>query len=181
MFHEGGQLLAWRGLAEPTMKLHSLLHDATRLAAAGPAARRFALRAWLGAPVVRASLAVAGLQRTLRWVEAVPAPASRGAGVVGVEEGEALVRAVFRRHFVGGECLPQSLVQYLLHRRDGLPVRFVMGVQRDRGAIDAHAWVEAAEPRGVYAPIFASGPVSMGPQAAPNPGPPSAGLEARAA
>lgn len=140
------------------MKLHSLLHAARRLRAARPEARRFALRAWLGAPVVRASLSVAGLARTLRWVEAVPAPAVRRPGAVGIDEGEALVRAVFRRHFVGGECLPQSLVQYLLHRRDGLPVRFVVGVQR-RGArrvLDAHAWVEGprAAPNAEFTPIF---------------------------
>lgn len=147
-----------RPVADPSMKSPSLLHAVKRLADAGPEARRFALRAWLGAPVVRASLSVAGLARTLRWVEAV-APRAQRPGAVGVEEGEALVRAVFRRHFVGGACLPQSLVQYLLHRRDGLPVRFVVGVQRvERGAVDAHAWVEDHEPRaGEFAAILATG------------------------
>src|SRR5579885_410720 len=97
-----------------------LLQAARRFVAGPSETRRFALRAWLGAPVVRASLALAGLQATLRWVEAIPA--GRGARRrVGVGEGERLIRGVFRHHFVGGECLPQSVLQYLLHRRDGLP------------------------------------------------------------
>jgi len=69
---------------------------------------------------------------------------------VGVEEGRALVRGAFRAHVVGGECLDQSLVQYLLHRRDGLAVRLVVGVKRPDGGpgIEAHAWVEATGPDG---------------------------------
>jgi len=118
------------------------------------------LQAWLGAPLLRASLAFAGLEATLRWVESLPAARGREAARrVGVEEGERLIRGVFRRHFVGGECLPQSLLQYLLHRRDGLPVRFVVGVRRagDGDAIAAHAWVEDGAPRaGAVAPTFAS-------------------------
>lgn len=140
------------------------LQAARRFAAQAPEARRFALRAWLGAPVVRASLALAGLQATLRWIKAVPAlrPARRR---VGVAEGEQLVRGVFRHHFVGGECLPQSVLQYLLHRRDGLPVRLVLGVRREGGlagagpssGLAAHAWVEDGHGRGdraSCAPLF---------------------------
>jgi hypothetical protein len=87
---------------------------------------------------------------------------------VGVAEGEQLIRGVFRHHFVGGECLPQSVLQYLLHRRDGLPVRLVVGVRREGGSADgnpgstlaAHAWVEdghGGAERASFAPLFVAG------------------------
>jgi hypothetical protein len=161
------------------MRPPPLLRAACRLAGARPEARRFAVRAWLAAPLVQASLALAGLQATLRWVEAVPRARGRAAaGPVGVDEGSALVRGAFRVHVVGGECLPQSVVQYLLHRRDGTAARMVVGVKRPEGgaSIAAHAWVEAAEaghdgraPQTgsraqdpAFAPLFATGPAARG-------------------
>jgi hypothetical protein len=134
-----------------------LLQAARELAAASWEARLFAVRACLAAPAVRASLAFAGLRPTLRWIEAFPPAARRRAPPVGVIEGERLTRGVLR-HLVGGECLPQSLLQYLLHRRDGLPVRLVVGVRRRSDAasdIDAHAWVEDAREPPSTEPSFA--------------------------
>lgn len=129
-----------------------------RLAIARAEARRFAARAWLGAPLVRASLAAAGLGRTLRLIEALPARRSPRPRPVGPEEGAALVAGAFRHHFVGGACLPQAVLQYALHRRDGVPARLVVGVQRpgDGRSLAAHAWVEAeASPEsGAFTPLF---------------------------
>jgi Transglutaminase-like superfamily len=123
----------------------TLLRAARRLAAFRPEARRFAARAWLAVPVVQASLALVGFKSTLGWVEAVRPLRRPGAQPVTVAEGSALVGGAFRAHFVGGKCLPQSVVQYLLHRWDGVPARLVLGVRRpDPGAaIEAHAWIEA--------------------------------------
>jgi hypothetical protein len=163
------------------MSLSFPLHAARRFVASRPEARGFAARAWLAAPVVRASLAVLGFESTLRWVEAVserPPTGGRTAHAghaggsaprppVSVTEGSALVRGAFRVHAAlglglgrdRGDCLPQSVVQYLLHRRDGVPARLVVGVKRlDRGAaIAAHAWVEAG-PKGTgdaeFEPLF---------------------------
>lgn len=150
-----------------------LLRAARRFAALRPEERAFAARAWLAAPVVRASLALIGLKSTLRWVEAAwpiamaeqpPTPLGRR---VSLAEGSALVNGAFRAHVVGGECLPRSVVQYLLHRRDGVRARLVIGVRRpDRGAaIQAHAWLEAGrtgpEDSG-FEPLFATG-ISGGP------------------
>jgi hypothetical protein len=127
-----------------------------RLVVARPEARRFAARAWLGAPLVQASLATAGFRRTLRlitWFGSGSAPRRP----VGPEEGASLVAGAFRLQLgkLGkGACLPQALLQYALHRRDGVPVRLVVGVRRpdDGRALSAHAWVEA-EPRGERSPI----------------------------
>ena len=159
------------------MVLQPLLHAARRLAAARPEARRFAARAWVGAPLVRASLALVGLRTTLRWIEAAP-PGRRGKAPVGVEEGRALVRGAFRFHVVAGACLHQSLVQVLLHRRDGLAVRLVLGVKRPDTSpgIAAHAWVEGIDGEACrpddpsFAPIFVSAPASRDASVAEVPG-----------
>ncbi len=133
------------------MKIPRMSRSAVRrLLAAGPETRRFVAEAWLGAPLVELSVALLGLRRTLSWIEAA-APRPRGRSV-GVEEGEGIVNAVYRAHFVDGRCLPQSLLQYWLHRRDGTRARFVMGVRRPGGSstdpIEAHAWVEPVRDAG---------------------------------
>jgi hypothetical protein len=120
----------------------------------------FFARAWAAIFVVEASLRVAGYRRTLRWIERVPGRRRRRRGP-SVFLGERLVRGAYRAHLLRGGCLPRSLVQYLLHRRDGTAARFVIGVRRPRpnetrdGRIEAHAWVESAQagdPGG--APVF---------------------------
>jgi len=124
--------------------LFSHLGALGRAVALRPEARDFAARAWLGAPVVELSLAVAGLRRTLGWIEAFPVSAEPRHEAVSVKEGERLVRGAYKAHIFGGRCLSRSLVQYLLHRRDGTSARFVVGVRRPESTLDAHAWVEGA-------------------------------------
>lgn len=122
--------------------LAALLQTPRRLWAAPAEARRFVLRAWGVAPLVEASLGLLGLATTLRWVEGLPA-GRRREGAVDVATGERLVGAAYRAHVLRGACLPRSLTQYLLHRRDGLAARFVVGVRSERpGDVRAHAWVE---------------------------------------
>lgn len=104
--------------------------------------RAFVARAWFAVPVVELSLAAAGVDATLRWIERVPASAPR-ARVTDIDEGGRLVRAACRRHPLAGACLSQAVLQYLLHRRDGVAARLVIGVKRQAAALDAHAWVEA--------------------------------------
>ncbi len=47
-----------------------------------------------------------------------------------VHLGERLVRKAYLAHALPGGCLPRSLVQYLLHRRDGTGAKLVVGVRR---------------------------------------------------
>ena len=125
-----------------------------------PAVRRFARRAirrsepirfgalaWLAAPAVEVALATIGLERTLRVVEGLPRGHAGLSQATRVGEGEGLVAIAFRLHVaLRGHCLPRALVQYALHRLDGTPARFVVGVRRGQDApIDAHAWVEAPD------------------------------------
>jgi hypothetical protein len=131
----------------------TILRALRRFAAARPEARRFVARAWLGAPLIEASLAATGLGRTLRlisWAARGPArlPRRKRHRPVGPEEGATLIAGVFRHHLVRGACLPQALLQYALHMSDGVPARLVVGVRRpsadeDQRPLAAHAWVEA--------------------------------------
>ena len=149
------------------MPILPLLQAALRFAALLPEERAFAASAWVAAPVVRASLALVGLKGTLRWVEGArpvtPRSTTRDASAsrrraarVSVAAGSALVSGAFRAHLTRGadvargQCLPRSVVQYLLHRRDGVPARLVVGVKRagPGAAIEAHAWVEASQASG---------------------------------
>jgi hypothetical protein len=105
------------------------------IAAAPVASVGFLVRAWVGIFAVEASLRVVGYRRTLRWIERVP-PRRGAAGVraasprTSVSLGERLVRKAYLGHALPGGCLPRSLVQYLLHRRDGTSARLVVGVRR---------------------------------------------------
>ncbi|MEJ7734712.1 MAG: lasso peptide biosynthesis B2 protein [Polyangiaceae bacterium] len=124
--------------------LFGQLRAMRRLSQLSPEARRFLARAWVTVPVIELSLAVAGVQGTLRWIETIPAAAT-SARATSIEEGGWLVRAACRRHPLAGQCLSQALLQYLLHRRDGVPARLVIGVKREASRLDAHAWVESPE------------------------------------
>ncbi|MBK8252190.1 MAG: lasso peptide biosynthesis B2 protein [Polyangiaceae bacterium] len=129
----------------------------------------FFMRAWALIPVVHGSLRWLGFDKTVRWVERVPARKRLLFGGeiktgVSPELGERLVAMAYRAHLISGNCLPRSLVQVALHRRDGTPANFVVGVRKvganDRGAsrIEAHAWVERPGRREHvgFAPIFNS-------------------------
>lgn len=138
----------------------------------------FLARAWAAIPLVEVSLRALGYRRTLGWIERVPP--SRARGGPSVLLGERLVGAAYRAYPLAGTCLPRSLVQYLLHRRDGTKARFVIGVRRpDRDKntddsnepndprIEAHAWVESGDgtPAAAekFASIFASGDIDREP------------------
>lgn len=135
----------------------------------------FLARAWAAIFVVEASLNTIGYKRTLAWIEAVPARRARR-GRPSAALGEKLVGAAYRAHAFRGGCLPRSLVQYLLHRRDGTAARFVVGVRRgaieaERRGIEAHAWVESAaaadRSRDVgFEPIFEAGTTGWSPAGA---------------
>ena len=136
------------------------LEYARRAGALRASDRQFELRAWLAAPWVESSLAGLGLARTLAWIEALSPlgtgsePAVEG---VNVARGSHLIDVAYRGHLLlRGTCLPRSLLQYLLHRRDGRGVKLVIGVRTED---HAHAWIE--EPNAAhsthaehFAPIF---------------------------
>jgi len=105
---------------------------------------RFTAAAWLTAPLVELSLARFGVRRTLRWIETLSKRRRPPRGQpISVQSGARAVHRAYRLHLLRGQCLPRSLVQYGLHRAEGLPVRFVIGVKPPGdGELAAHAWVE---------------------------------------
>jgi hypothetical protein len=104
--------------------------------------------AWVFALAVETSLARLGFERTLRWIERMPPrrlfPRRRP---LTVAETKRVVAIAYRLQPFDGRCLSRSLVAYLLHRRSGAAVRFVVGVRRPNPQgreVEAHAWVEPA-------------------------------------
>ena len=140
------------------MSLLQAIPRFTRRAVRRPEAVRFGAFAWLAAPTVALALATLGFEQTLRTIERLPQSRPRRAGALGLDEAVAAVAWAFRLHIgLRGQCLERALVQYALHRLDGVPAQLVIGVRRehDRG-VNAHAWVEVpgAAPRGEYEPLL---------------------------
>jgi hypothetical protein len=107
----------------------------------------FVVRAWIGAPLIEALLAFRGMSATLARLERLPL----GVGSpdrIGAREGADLVAAAYRWHLVRGACLPRALLQYALHRVDGVDAELHVGVARPSGApaLAAHAWVQSGRP-----------------------------------
>jgi hypothetical protein len=134
-----------------------VLRDARRFISYAPVEQAFIVGALAAAPVVALTLHAFGLRRTLGWARRASALSARRdpSKPLDVERGEQLVRRAFAYTPVSGGCLPESIVQYLLHTRFGPEPRLVVGVRRERGAdpslhddhgwkLGAHAWVEAA-------------------------------------
>jgi hypothetical protein len=103
--------------------------------------------AWLSALAVETSLARLGFERTLRWIERVPPRRFSFRRRLSVVETKRVVAVAYRLQPFEGRCLSRSLVEYILHRRSGAGVRFVVGIRRPEGTdvgpdLEAHAWVE---------------------------------------
>ena len=130
------------------------------------ASRSFAAVAWVLAPPVGILLRVVGFERLSPLIGALPVSPRRTRGsAVDVERGEALVGRVFARSLIKPGCLPQSVVQCLVHRLSGREVDLVIGVRKpgrvphEAAEFEAHAWVEErrGEPRdGGHAELWRS-------------------------
>lgn len=113
-----------------------------RFAALAPAERRLVVRALLTVLTVRLGMAL-GLFGALRGRLARVGPVPGGWGGVPPERIAWAVRAVARR-VPGTTCLVQALAAAALLRRHGMDADVRIGVTRgDRGALEAHAWVES--------------------------------------
>jgi len=95
---------------------------------------------------VHAALAVFGYVRTRRWLErcsrhAHPRPASESDLAAATRLAE--LAAIAGRHgLVTATCLRQALLVYTWLRRRGLDPQLQIGVRKDGGELEAHAWVE---------------------------------------
>jgi hypothetical protein len=100
----------------------------------------------LGLPVIAGLLRIFGLVRTRRWLESMfqkKAPRSLAAG--DLDAAQRLTRLADiagRRGAIHATCLRQALLVHFLLRRRGLAPEFKLGVRKQEGSFDAHAWVE---------------------------------------
>ena len=108
------------------------------------------LRAMLLLPATAAGLRVFGFRRLqsvlTRW-EGARSKRSENSGEDLLETARMSARMVSAagRHGLGQpNCLRQSLVLCWLLRRDGIPAALRIGVRKESGKFQAHAWVEYA-------------------------------------
>lgn len=111
-----------------------------------PRAERFQFLAyWFALRGVRIAITALGVGRTQRWLGAL---SSRNVGRARPLDGEAAQRLAHLLTIAGGRgvmpatCLPQALLLQTLLRRRGHDGQLRIGVRRNEGATDAHAWVE---------------------------------------
>ena len=113
-----------------------------------PIRRATAVRAVALLPVVSIMLRVVGLRRSARVLRCLSQPrplsdASAKDDLRRVAETIAgAVQAVARRHPFPSSCLSRSLVVWSLLRRRGVDSHLRIGVRKQEGRFQAHAWVE---------------------------------------
>jgi hypothetical protein len=113
-----------------------------------PFQRAIAVRAVALLPVVAIMLRVFGLRRSVRvsgWLSGSKplsdAPAEGHLRPL-AETIANTVQAVARRHPLPSSCLSRSLVSWSLLRRWGIDSQLRIGVNKQAGSFEAHAWVE---------------------------------------
>ena len=100
----------------------------------------------LGLPAIHGALLCFGFGTTRRWLELRSVSRiTRSASAAELDAATNLARLAAiagSRSPIDATCLRQSLLVYWWLRRRGLAPELKIGVQRNDGALDAHAWVE---------------------------------------
>ena len=104
-----------------------------------PSERRLVLAAVPRIVAFHLALRLFGIERVGRWVERAPAAARRPIDPAAVARN--VERAANGLPF-SASCLVRSLAIASMLRRRGCDARLRIGVRKDAGALDAHAWVE---------------------------------------
>ncbi len=107
--------------------------------------RRVLLAAALWLPLADLTLRWRGLQAAQRWLGAgAVADAEPPATMEDLHRLARLVDAAGRHHIKRFTCLPRALVLQRLLARKGIDSLLRIGVKRDGGLLEGHAWVECA-------------------------------------
>ncbi len=99
-------------------------------------------------PLTALALRFMGFQRwqaTLARLAPVGSPAVKSDEAALVRQGRAtarLVETAARRGLYHASCLPRSLTLWWLLRRHGIDIALCIGVRKNEGRFEAHAWVE---------------------------------------
>jgi hypothetical protein len=99
-----------------------------------------------GLPVVELSLRRLGAQRTASWLSrAIKPRAIHPPAAAELQQADRLAHLAAiagRRGVLEARCLSQAILVSALLRRRGLDAVLQVGVRKDAGQLDAHAWVE---------------------------------------
>ena len=105
------------------------------------------IQAMAALPLVTLTLRTIGLKRCYRGLERL-APTAGGGLLTGASACHRamrtgwLVRVASIHGFVRGNCLAQSLTIWWLLRRQRILAELRIGVRKQRGRLEAHAWME---------------------------------------
>jgi hypothetical protein len=106
--------------------------------------RRLFRRAAMLLPVIRASLRVRGYNKTFSSLQARVnpiAPAQNG-DAEQLRKTSRMVRAAVHHSLLHFTCLEESLGLWYLLRKQGIAPQLRIGVRKENGKFEAHAWVE---------------------------------------
>ena len=106
--------------------------------------RRLFRRAAMLLPMIRASLRVRGYNKTFSSLQARVnpiAPAQNG-DAEQLRKTSRMVRAAVHHSLLHFTCLEESLGLWYLLRRQGIAPQLRIGVRKENGKFEAHAWVE---------------------------------------
>ena len=110
-----------------------------------------------GLPVVETSLRCIGAQRTASWLSrAIPPKAIHPPDAAELQQADRLAQLAAiagRRGVLQARCLSQAMLVRALLQRRGLDAVLQVGVRKDGGQFDAHAWVELAGHTLAQAPV----------------------------
>ncbi|MGH2457753.1 MAG: lasso peptide biosynthesis B2 protein [Chloroflexota bacterium] len=115
------------------------------LALSGPE-RALLIRAYVDLLQIDVALRIFGFQRVVRRVP--PASADR---VVRIEDRSRAgqyarwLEVAARHHVARARCLQRSLALHRWLRQEGLPSELRIGVRKEAGVLQAHAWVELGD------------------------------------
>ena len=120
--------------------------DLSRFVRLPPRRRWAVVRAAVWLLAVDLALRAVGFSVVRRWLRRLARPGRGAAGAsFEAERVETLawaVAAASAHHLYPMRCLPRSLVLQTLLAREGIPAELRIGVRRQGGGLEAHAWVE---------------------------------------
>ena len=105
-------------------------------------ARRFLVEAAVVCLGVEIAFWIFPFRKLHAWVERLPRLGPTTPGTVPLAEMERLTQALFRRLPFSFTCLKQSLILLILLRRRGIAAELKVGMKKEKGLFQAHAWLE---------------------------------------
>jgi transglutaminase superfamily protein len=123
-----------------------MLENLRRFSALDRSAQRLFLRALMILPLVSLSLRLRGFQPTRSTLQKTLSPSivPMGADSAGPRASltSHMVQAADRHGLVHPSCLAKSLTLWWLLGEQGITSRLRIGIRKENGKLEAHAWVE---------------------------------------